>query len=91
VSLGPVFVFDGGDLAVFSDLRSAEGHTEVYDIDSCGSTVGMDPELADGPESAAAGTNRPSEAAALAETLTRPMPTRHFDQRSCRERKALPF
>lgn len=31
---GPVFVFDGGDLVVYPDLRSAEGGTEVYDITS---------------------------------------------------------
>jgi hypothetical protein len=28
----PVFAFDGGDLAVFPDLASAERGTEVYDI-----------------------------------------------------------
>jgi hypothetical protein len=30
----PIFSFDGGDLAVYPDLPSAERGTEVYDIDS---------------------------------------------------------
>jgi hypothetical protein len=34
VTLGPIFVFDGGDLGIYPDLRSAEGATEVYDIGS---------------------------------------------------------
>jgi hypothetical protein len=33
VSLDPIFIFDSGDLAVFPDLRSAEGWLEVYDLD----------------------------------------------------------
>ena len=34
VDLGPIFIFDGGDLAVWPDIRSAEGWLEVYDLDT---------------------------------------------------------
>jgi len=57
-------------------------------IDKLRSTVGMDPELADGPESAAAALMT-VRAAALAETLTRPIADSAFSTRVVPERKAL--
>ena len=34
VELGAIFIFDGGDLSVERDVRSAEGSVEIYDIDT---------------------------------------------------------